>query len=107
MIDPPVVKSFVILGVTRSGRVFRPSDWTERLCGVLAAFRPASSAAGAAQNWSPYAVPGVREGVRCVAIDARLYDLEPLAYRFAAGFAADNDLQVAAPGEDPPTQPRK
>ena len=101
MIDPPVVKSFVILGLTRSGRVFRPSDWAERLCGVLAAFRPPASGAAATQSWSPYAVPGLREGVRCVSIDARLHDLEPLAYRFAASFAADNDLQIAPPDEEP------
>ncbi|HQP68471.1 MAG TPA: DUF3579 domain-containing protein, partial [Quisquiliibacterium sp.] len=30
----PQVRSFVILGVTSEGRPFRPSDWTDRLCGV-------------------------------------------------------------------------
>ena len=28
----------VILGVTSEGRAFRPSDWAERLCGVMCAF---------------------------------------------------------------------
>ncbi|NRF50666.1 DUF3579 domain-containing protein, partial [Pseudomonas stutzeri] len=34
------VKQFVIHGVTESGARFRPSDWAERLAGVMAQFRP-------------------------------------------------------------------
>ena len=33
----PIVE-FVIQGVTREGKPFRPSDWAERLCGVMSAF---------------------------------------------------------------------
>ena len=29
---------FVIQGITLDGKPFRPSDWAERLCGVMAAF---------------------------------------------------------------------
>lgn len=29
---------FVIIGLTRSGKRFRPSDWAERLAGVMAQF---------------------------------------------------------------------
>jgi hypothetical protein len=39
-------------------------------------------------------MPGLRDGVRCVRVDARLNDIEPLAYAFAARFAADNGLRV-------------
>ncbi|WP_420106437.1 DUF3579 domain-containing protein, partial [Herbaspirillum huttiense] len=28
-------KEFIILGKTSDGRQFRPSDWAERLCGVM------------------------------------------------------------------------
>lgn len=94
MIDPPVVRSFVILGLTGTGRPFRPSDWAERLCGVMAGFRPAGGALAAHLGYSPYVMPGWRDGVKCVSVDARLYELDPLAYRFVAGFAADNALQV-------------
>ncbi|MGA1349433.1 MAG: DUF3579 domain-containing protein, partial [Burkholderiaceae bacterium] len=31
--------SFHILGLTRDQRVFRPSDWAERLAGIMAQFR--------------------------------------------------------------------
>ena len=37
MPDSPVVE-FVIQGLTLDGKPFRPSDWAERLCGVMAAF---------------------------------------------------------------------
>ncbi|ODS97260.1 MAG: hypothetical protein ABS56_09740 [Lautropia sp. SCN 69-89] len=94
MIAAAAPRSFVILGLTPAGRPFRPSDWAERLCGVMAGFRPGGVAPGAHLGWSPYVTPGWRDGVKCVAVDARLYDLEPLAYRFVAGFAADNGLQV-------------
>ena len=32
------VVEFVIQGMTLDGKLFRPSDWAERLCGVMSAF---------------------------------------------------------------------
>jgi hypothetical protein len=88
------VRSFVILGATASGRPFRPSDWAERLAGVMAGFRPPGVPAGLHIGYSPYVMPGIRDGVRCVRVDARLHAMEPMAYDFARRFAADNALQV-------------
>jgi hypothetical protein len=88
------VRSFVILGTTASGRPFRPSDWAERLAGVMAGFRPPGLGAGARIGYSPYVMPGIRDAVRCVRVDARLHEIEPMAYEFARRFAADNALQV-------------
>jgi hypothetical protein len=31
-------QEIVILGITESGATFRPTDWAERLCGVLSHF---------------------------------------------------------------------
>lgn len=94
MIDRPAVRSFVILGLSEGGRPFRPSDWAERLCGVMAGFRPAGGAVAGHLSYSPYVMPGWHDGVKCVSVDAGLYDLDPLAYRFVVGFAADNALRV-------------
>jgi hypothetical protein len=33
--NPDSAAEFVILGITRDGQPFRPSDWAERLCGVV------------------------------------------------------------------------
>jgi hypothetical protein len=83
------VAEFVIRGVTLDGRTFRPSDWAERLCGVMAAFGNDHR-----MQYSPFVHPVTANGVRCVVVDKRLEALEPMAYRFLVGFAKDNELQV-------------
>jgi len=95
------VRYFVIYGVTESGSTFRPSDWAERLAGVLAPYRPPGTLGGYI-SYSPYAVPSTLEGQRCVVVDGRLRDLEPLAWQFVHDFAHDNQLQTKADlPEDP------
>lgn len=85
----------IIKGVTRAGVTFRPSDWDERLCSVLAAYRPGGAALrGPTLGYSPYVQPSMLRGVRCVVVDPRLRDLEPKAWDFVIGFARDNDLQT-------------
>lgn len=106
MIEPPPVRSFVILGVDSTGRQFRPSDWADRLCGVMSSFRPAGMTADHL-SYSPFVQPSMRDGRRCVMVDARLRDVEPMAYDFLRKFARDNDLLVeegVAPGPDHPVQ---
>ena len=85
----PVVVEFVIQGVTLDGRVFRPSDWAERLCGVMAAF-----GSDHRMQYSPYVYPVTAQGVRSVVVDLRLEEIEPMAYRFLLGFAKDNGLRT-------------
>lgn len=83
------VVEFVIRGVTVDGRPFRPGDWAERLCGVMAAFGNDHR-----MQYSPFVHPVTANGVRCVVVDVRLEELEPMAYRFLVSFAKDNELQV-------------
>ena len=87
------VRYFIIYGLTQSGANFRPSDWAERLAGVLAPYRPAGSLGGPL-SYSPYSVPTVIDGVRCVVVDERLRELEPLAWKFVHDFARDNHLKT-------------
>src|SRR6476660_6091010 len=97
--SPPAratTKEFVIHGVTQGGKTFRPSDWCERLCGVMARFRPEGSGARESHlGYSPYVRPIVTEGMKGVVVDERLRDLEPMAYDFVVNFARDNDLVTA------------
>jgi hypothetical protein len=88
MSDAPVVE-FVILGVTSDGSPFRPSDWAERLCGVMSAF-----GGDHRMQYSPYVHPVTSNGIRCVVVDVRLEALEPMAYRFLLSFAKDNELKT-------------
>jgi hypothetical protein len=88
-------REFFILGLTRDGEPFRPSDWAERLCGVLSPYRPGGAGGVQAHlGYSPYCRPSVLDGTKCVIVDARLRELEPMAWDFALAFAKDNDLQA-------------
>ncbi|MFZ4534753.1 DUF3579 domain-containing protein [Propionivibrio sp.] len=80
---------FIIVGLTIDGKRFRPSDWAERLCGVLSAF-----GAEKKMKYSRYVGPGHYNGEKAVFVDGQLYEIEPMAYRFVLNFAQDNDLQL-------------
>jgi hypothetical protein len=106
--------SFHILGLTRDQRVFRPSDWAERLAGIMAQFRDDQGSAkdralpmesGPSTAYSSLVLPvfvahpGHAQGdsdhvasLRAVLVSGRLYGVEPLAYEFLQQFAIDNDL---------------
>jgi hypothetical protein len=90
----PKPREVFIQGVTRAGRTFRPSDWSERLAGALSTFRPKGTGIGAHIGYSPYCVPRVIDGIKCVIVNEALRDLEPMAWDFAMNFARDNELQV-------------
>jgi len=85
-----------IQGITLEGRTFRPSDWSERLAGAMSSFRPGGThgGIGAYIGYSPYCVPRVIDGVKCVIVSEALKDIEPMAWDFVMNFARDNHLQV-------------
>lgn len=90
-----VAREFFILGLTSQGKQFRPSDWAERLCGVMSCFRPEGTGGPHAHlQYSPYVRPTFLDGVKAVVVNADLREIEPLAYHFVVDFAKDNDLQV-------------
>lgn len=87
-------KEVFILGLTREGKAFRPSDWAERLAGVMSSFRPGGAQPGSHLSYSPWCVPTALNGVRCVVVHSDLRAAEPMAWDFCINFAKDNDLQV-------------
>ncbi len=90
-----VATDFIIQGLTSNGRQFRPSDWADRLCGIMGRFQPDDSYHSDLHlRYSPYVTPALIEGVRSVLVDARIHALEPLAYLFLRDFARDNDLRI-------------
>ena len=95
---PAPSQQFLIRGVTTEGRVFRPSDWAERLAGALSSFRPGGGVGGigAHLGYSPYCVPQVVDGVKCVRVSEALRALEPMAWDFVIAFARDNQLPLQA-----------
>jgi hypothetical protein len=87
-------KIVIIVGLTQDGKVFRPSDWAERLAGVLSQFRPGGPKPGSHLGYSPWCVPTTLDGVRCVVAHRDLRDCEPMAWDFCINFARDNGLQM-------------
>ena len=94
---PPKPGELFVQGITSDGKPFRPSDWAERLAGAMSCFRPEGSPGGIAAyiGYSPYCVPRVINGVKCVIVSESLRDVEPMAWDFVMNFARDNQLQVA------------
>ena len=87
-------KEVFILGITHEGRTFRPSDWAERLAGVMSQFRPGGAVPGSHLSYSPWCVPNTLDGQKCVIVHTDLREEEPMAWNFVMNFARDNDLQI-------------
>ncbi|MCS4511773.1 DUF3579 domain-containing protein [Xylophilus ampelinus] len=83
-----------IQGVTSDGRTFRPSDWAERLAGVMSGFRPGGPRPGSHLGYSPWCIPTNLNGTKCVVVHPDLRTYDAMAWDFVMNFARDNDLQV-------------
>lgn len=79
----------IIHGTTSNGKTFRPSDWSERLCGILSSFDK-----GHRLSYHQWVQPLLLDNVRCVSVHKNLEDINPAMFRFLMDFAADNDLRV-------------
>ena len=78
----PTSKEIFIQGVTQDGKTFRPSDWAERLAGVMSSFRPGGARPGSHLSYSPWCIPTTFDGVKCVVVHRDLRDHEPMAWDF-------------------------
>ena len=78
----------IIEGVTQSGKPFRPSDWAERMSGNLSTFRKRRV------HYSPLLQPLMKEGVKCVQLDAALKSSNPTLYDAILAFAENNHLKL-------------
>ncbi|WP_322044556.1 DUF3579 domain-containing protein [Paraburkholderia sp. J67] len=93
--------AYVIQGVTRKGKTFRPSDWSERLAGAMSSFGPPVRGLRLVNRhigYSPYVCPVIVGSLKCVVLDARLREVAPYAFDFVLEFAKDNDLVVESRG---------
>ena len=85
-------EELLVLGVTTENRPFRPSDWTERICGVIANYDSKGRWA-----YSELAQPVMHEGRVGVKIKTALAEMNPNAYQFIIGFAQNNHLRIIHP----------
>lgn len=87
-------EEWLILGITPGGRSFRPSDWTERLCGTLASYNNKG-------RWvySDYAQPILHQGQAGIRVKTALQTINPGIYTFIMDFAYDNRLKIIPAGK--------
>ena len=90
----------IIFGITSTDEKFRPSDWIERFCGVMAPYDTTYQTSGERINiqkgmgYSDLVFPTTHKGERVVIAMEQLNDIEPLAWEFVLNFIKENDLKT-------------
>ena len=82
---------FIIIGRTKAGQTFRPSDWDHRLCGALSLFNQGKL------QYSKKVMPIQHELGKAVYVDGSLKESNPAMWKFVLGFATDNEMQIEWP----------
>ena len=90
------LQSIIISGKTNDGRTFRPSDWPERLYYAVASYGPHGQV-----TFNPFVTIKMLSDGRCVVVDVRLRDDDPIIYSFVTGFARDHSLKTFDENEQP------
>ncbi len=83
----------IIEGITESGEKFRPSDWAERMSGKLSTFEKRRI------HYSPMLQPSMKDGNKCVVLDPKLQESNPILYEAILKFAKINKLKICADDE--------
>ena len=90
----------IIFGVTNAGEKFRPSDWIERFCGVMAPYDTKYQSSGERVNiqkgmgYSDLVFPTTYKDERVVMALEQLKNVEPLAWEFVVDFIKENNLKT-------------
>lgn len=82
---------FIIIGRTTDDKVFRPSNWDHRLCGILSLFDDGKL------KYSAYVRPIRHNNNKAVFVAGDLNSSNPSMWNFMLNFAKDNDLQIEWP----------
>jgi Protein of unknown function (DUF3579) len=86
---PAKTVEIFVQGLTKDGKQFRPSDWVDRMCSSFATFGENRKL-----RYSPYLRPEVLNGVRCLAVDMKLKDVNPEGFEHVMQFAEENQLNI-------------
>lgn len=81
--------SIIIYGITKQGKKFRPSDWADRLSGILSSFDVDNRL-----SYNVHVHPITVHKVNGVQVDKKLKYLNESMYQFLVDFAQDNELKV-------------
>ncbi|MDQ2993765.1 MAG: DUF3579 domain-containing protein [Pseudomonadota bacterium] len=89
-------QKIIIEGVTETGETFRPTNWAERMSGELSTFRNHRI------SYSPLLQPIMKDGNKCVRLDKKLKESNPLLYESIMEFARENKLKMCT--DEPETE---
>lgn len=87
--EPVKTVEIFVQGLTKEGKQFRPSDWVDRMCSSFATFGENRKL-----RYSPFLRPEVLNGVRCLAVDMKLKDVNPEGFEHVIQFADENQLNI-------------
>jgi hypothetical protein len=87
--EPVKTVEIFVQGLTKDGKQLRPSDWVDRMCSSFATFGENRKL-----RYSPYLRPEVLNGVRCLAVDMKLKDVNPEGFEHVIQFADENQLNI-------------
>ncbi len=79
----------IIEGIREDGSKFRPSDWAERLSTTLAQF-----GSDHRLHYSKGVQPVMRDGIKCLIVDADLEKNNASAFRRIMEFSNSNNLRT-------------
>jgi hypothetical protein len=90
---------YIIYGRTQLGQIFRPSDWSDRLCSIFAHYDPVIAHkrinhGPRSAAYSRFLMPTLINDIRAVILDDEIGNIEPLALNFVLNFASDNNLVI-------------
>ena len=79
----------VVVGVSPEGKVFRPTNWPERIAGLLSTFE------GHRIHYSPLLRPGqTKEGFGCIIMSTELLHHNKALYDYVISFSKENNLTL-------------
>ena len=82
-------KKILIMGQTKEGKKFRPSDWAERLYYTVASYGKNGRIV-----FNPLVNLNQEDNSKCFVINATLQDKDPMIYDFLLDFAVSNELEM-------------
>jgi len=79
-----------VIGTTKDGKMFRPTNWHVRLAGIAASFINGRMVYH--KHVTPYCI--IEENISAVLLDDQLKIDNPTLYDFIISFATDNNLII-------------
>ena len=93
-----VTERLLIFNETTEGKIFRPSDWAERLALCCASFSKNKRLA-----WHTMLRPVYVDNRKCLEVNIVLQHIEPYIWDYVIGFAVANKLKMSDYDTDPST----